>query len=72
MAVAAEARRSGIGRRLMAAAEAEARDRGAAEVVLHAQRQAEPFYAACWYRAEGDTFEEEGIPHVVMRKAVRR
>lgn len=72
MAVAEGARRGGVGRRLLTAAEAEARGRGAREVALHAQRQAEPFYVACWYRAEGATFMEEGIPHVTMRKAILR
>jgi predicted GNAT family N-acyltransferase len=71
MAVDPLLRRTGVGRRLVAAAEDEAARQGACEVVLHAQRQAEPFYAACGYLAEGDTFLEEGIPHVLMRKRLR-
>jgi predicted GNAT family N-acyltransferase len=68
MAVRAEHRRSGIGGRIIAAAEHEAREGGAREIVLHAQRRAEAFYAAVGFVAEGGTFEEERIPHVLMRK----
>jgi predicted GNAT family N-acyltransferase len=68
MAVEQNLRRTGIGTDLIAEAEREAQRQGATEVLLHAQRQVEEFYAACGYRAEGDTFLEEGIPHVQMRK----
>jgi predicted GNAT family N-acyltransferase len=70
MAVVASRRRGGAGRRLMDAAVAVARERGAREVVLHAQRRAEAFYAACGFRPEGGTFDEEGIPHVLMRRSL--
>lgn len=72
MAVARSHRRTGAGRRLLAAAEHLARERGAGQILLHAQRQAEEFYAACRYRPEGPTFDEEGIPHVRMRKSIPR
>jgi predicted GNAT family N-acyltransferase len=68
MAIEQNRRRTGIGTDLLAEAEREAHRQGSAEVVLHAQRQVEGFYAACGYVAEGDTFLEEGIPHVQMRK----
>jgi predicted GNAT family N-acyltransferase len=68
MVVEQPLRRTGIGTRLVAAAEQEARQRGASEIILHAQVQVEPFYAACGYRAEGEEFLEEGIRHVLMRK----
>jgi predicted GNAT family N-acyltransferase len=68
MAVEPTLRRTGIGTRLVAAAEDEARRRGASEIILHAQLPVEPFYAACGYRAEGEEFLEEGISHVLMRK----
>jgi predicted GNAT family N-acyltransferase len=68
MVVERSLRQTGIGTDLLAEAEREAVRRGAPEVVLHAQRQAEGFYAACGYEAEGDVFLEEGIPHVQMRK----
>jgi predicted GNAT family N-acyltransferase len=68
MVVEHNLRRTGIGRELLAEAELEAERQGATQVVLHAQREAEDFYAACGYRTEGDPFLEEGRPHVQMRK----
>jgi predicted GNAT family N-acyltransferase len=68
MAVDRRVRRSGVGARLLAGAEREARDRGAAEMVLHAQRQAEAFYASNGYIAEGETFMDANIEHVRMTK----
>jgi predicted GNAT family N-acyltransferase len=68
MAVDATLRGTGIGTDLVKEAEREAARQGASEVTTHAQREAEGFYATCGYVAEGDTFLEEGIPHVLMRK----
>src|SRR5262245_1540119 len=68
MAVERRLRGRGVGDRLLAGAEQEVRRRGATEMVLHAQRQAEPFYAANGYVAEGDTFTEAEIDHIRMRK----
>jgi predicted GNAT family N-acyltransferase len=68
MVVDRRVRRNGVGGRLLAGAEREARERGATEMVLHAQRRAEPFYAHHGYVPEGDTFLEAEIEHVRMRK----
>lgn len=68
VAVLPELRRAGIGGALMAALEADARRRGLAEVVLHAQVQVIPFYQRLGYVAEGDVFSEAGIPHRRMRR----
>jgi predicted GNAT family N-acyltransferase len=70
MAVDPRLRRLGVGARLLEGAEREARDRGARQMVLHAQRRAEAFYASQGYLAEGDTFLEAEIEHVRMRKAL--
>jgi predicted GNAT family N-acyltransferase len=70
MAVDRRLRGRGVGGRLLAGAEREAIHRGASEMVLHAQRRAEPFYAGHGYVAEGDTFMEAEIKHVRMRKAL--
>jgi predicted GNAT family N-acyltransferase len=70
MVVDRRLRGRGVGARLLAGAEREARERSAAEVVLHAQRHAESFYAANGYVSEGDTFLEAEIEHVRMRKAL--
>ena len=68
MAVDRRVRRNGVGGRLLAGAEREARERGATEMVLNAQRRAEPFYTTHGYTPEGDTFLEAEIEHVRMRK----
>lgn len=68
MVVDSSLRRTGVGRELIEGAEREAQRQGAPEMVLHSQRQVEGFYAECGYIPEGETFLEEGIPHVQMRK----
>jgi predicted GNAT family N-acyltransferase len=68
MVVEENLRQTGIGSALLEEAEREAIRQEASEMVLHAQRQVEGFYAGCGYLAEGETFLSEGIPHVQMRK----
>ncbi len=68
MAVRADCRRRGVGERILALLEDLARERGLAEIELHAQAYVEPFYARAGYRAEGTHFDEAGIDHVLMRK----
>jgi predicted GNAT family N-acyltransferase len=68
VAVVDAVRRTGIGRRLLAAAEDEAARRGARQMTLHAQRSLEPFFAACGYRTEGEPFLEQGTPRLLMSK----
>ena len=70
MAVERDARGVGLGARLLDAAHAEAAAAGAREVELHAQVAVRDFYARAGYAAEGAEFEEAGIAHVVMRRAV--
>jgi predicted GNAT family N-acyltransferase len=70
MAVERQLRELGVGARLLAGAEQEAREHGSSEMLLHAQLRAEPFYAANGYVAEGETFMDAGIEHVRMRKAL--
>jgi predicted GNAT family N-acyltransferase len=70
MVVERRLRGHGVGARLLAGAEREVRERGAAEMVLHAQRRAEPFYAAHGYAPEGEIFLEAEIEHIRMRKAL--
>ncbi|MSQ33644.1 MAG: GNAT family N-acetyltransferase [Dehalococcoidia bacterium] len=68
MAVERQLRRRGIGGRILGFLEAEAKRRGLAEAVLHAQTYVQGFYADHGYVAEGDVFLEAGIPHIAMRK----
>lgn len=59
------ARGTGLGARLMRAAMDFAGD---AECVLDAQTYAEGFYARFGFRRAGEEFDEDGIPHVTMRR----
>jgi predicted GNAT family N-acyltransferase len=68
MVVERNLRETGIGTKLVEEAEREAVRQESVEMVLHAQRAVEGFYASCGYTAEGGTFLEEGIEHVKMRK----
>jgi predicted GNAT family N-acyltransferase len=68
MAVAQERQRTGVGRHLLAHAEVWAQTSGFQLMVLNARLGAEGFYAAYGYRAEGEVFEENTVPHVKMSK----
>jgi len=68
MAVEHDARGSGIGAALLAAAERSAMDAGARSMRLHAQRYVEDLYARAGYTPYGEPFVEEGIPHIAMEK----
>jgi len=70
VAVRAALRRAGIGRRLMERAAAIAAEQGFAEILLHAQVSVADFYRRLGYMAEGDVFDEAGIPHIAMRKRI--
>ena len=66
MAVLAGVRGAGIGRPLLAALLAAARQRGDREVLLHAQASAVGFYARAGFTPRGPAFEEAGIAHQEM------
>lgn len=70
VAVLEAARGTGLGRLLMVVLEQEARGLGHHEVVLNAQVQVVPFYLGLGYVAEGPEFDEAGIQHRRMRKAI--
>jgi predicted GNAT family N-acyltransferase len=70
MAVSAALRDQGLGRQVLDALIAQARERGAREVVLHAQLAARNFYLRAGFAMHGEEFVEAGIPHVEMRRAV--
>jgi predicted GNAT family N-acyltransferase len=72
MAVLKELRRCGVGRAVMEELTRVAADRGATRLVLHAQVQAIPFYAALGFRVVGDEFMEAGIPHRRMERTVSK
>jgi len=66
MAVRADCRRAGIGRRLVQAASDLLVERGCTRIVLHAQVRALGFYEALGFRARGERFTEAAIEHVFM------
>lgn len=70
MAVSQAVRGSGVGREVLEALMKAARARGDHEVLLHAQTSAAPFYARAGFTPRGAEFEEAGIPHVEMTRAL--
>jgi YbgC/YbaW family acyl-CoA thioester hydrolase len=70
MAVLAPMRGGRIGRALLDALLQYARERGDREALLHAQLGAAPFYTRAGFVARGPVFEEAGIPHVEMVRAL--
>lgn len=70
MAVLAPARGTGIGTALLGALMQAARERGDREVMLSAQTHAVPFYARLGFAVEGAIYQEAGIDHVDMRRAL--
>ncbi len=66
MAASRVLRGSGLGKSVLRTLMAAARGRGEREVVLHAQRSAESFYAGLGFTVRGEPFEEAGITHIEM------
>jgi predicted GNAT family N-acyltransferase/predicted GNAT family acetyltransferase len=70
MAVAAEARGTGVGAAVLARLEQRAAERGIRELELHAQLHARGFYDRAGWTPVGDVYLEAGIEHLSMRKAL--
>ncbi len=70
MAVDQAVRGGGVGRAVLDALMQAARSRGDREVLLHAQTSAAPFYAKAGFVPRGEEFEEAGIPHLEMVRAL--
>ena len=70
VAVSRVLRGSGVGLQIVQALLDAAAQRGAQEVMLHAQRSAEGFYRRAGFTARGDYFEEAGIAHLEFFKAL--
>jgi predicted GNAT family N-acyltransferase len=68
VAVESSRRGEGIGRELMAHAEAYAADEGYERVRLDAQVPVVGFYERLGYEVRGEEFEDAGIPHRRMEK----
>lgn len=70
MAVLRSLRGTGLGGRILLALMAAAAQRGDRQVMLSAQTHALAFYARHGFVAEGPVYDEVGIPHQAMRRAV--
>jgi predicted GNAT family N-acyltransferase len=68
VAVLREARGRGQGLVLMLAVMDQARRQGFTEAVLDSQTYAVPFYERLGFAAEGEEFDDAGIPHYRMRR----
>jgi predicted GNAT family N-acyltransferase len=72
LAVSADARKNGIGTKLMEFAAAAVAQRGIKTIVLNAQYAARHFYTKLGYNEEGKVFSDAGIPHICMKKLLVR
>ena len=70
MATSRLVRSSGVGRQVLDALIDAARSRGVSELMLHAQTNAQNFYLRAGFAPHGAVFEEAGIPHIEMRRAL--
>lgn len=68
VAVVQAARGRGLGLRIMQAVLEEARSQGFATAMLDSQTYAIPFYDKLGFIAEGEEFDDAGIPHRLMRR----
>jgi predicted GNAT family N-acyltransferase len=70
MAVVQTMRGSHVGRSVLDALMKAARERGDHEALLHAQLSAAPFYARAGFSERGAPFDEAGIAHIEMMRAL--
>jgi YbgC/YbaW family acyl-CoA thioester hydrolase len=70
MAVVPSMRGSRVGRSVLDALLQAARQRGDHEALLHAQTSAAPFYLRAGFVERGEPFEEAGISHIEMVRAL--
>ena len=72
MAVVRDYRGKGVGSALLNALVAQAQHSGFTEVILHAQTHAKDFYAVHDFIEEGELFYEAKIPHIKMRRNLKK
>ena len=70
MATLQAVRGSGVGRAVLEALLAAARQRGDAGCVLHAQLGAQPFYLRAGFQPRGPVFDDAGIAHIEMARGL--
>lgn len=72
LAVLPTVRGQGLGKRIMEKALEIAATNNIQEVVIHAQQYVMGLHQKLGFEPEGEIFEEAGIPHVKMRKKIKR
>ncbi|PHJ67555.1 acetyltransferase [Nostoc linckia z18] len=70
LAVLSTARGQGIGKKIMENALSFIASKNIREVVIHSQEYIKSFYQKLGFVEEGEIFEEAGIAHIKMRKAL--
>jgi N-acetylglutamate synthase-like GNAT family acetyltransferase len=70
MAVDTTVQGKGVGARIVSFSENLGRERGFAELFMHARDAVMGFYTKCGYKVRGEQFFEVGIPHHIMYKAL--
>ena len=70
VAVLMEYRKMHLGSRLMQELEDIAKANGARIIEVSSQCRAQKFYESCGYNAHGQTYDDEGCPHIRMEKNV--
>ena len=70
MAVDTSLQGQGAGSKILAFAEEQARAAGFTELMMHARKEAVPFYHKNGYAVRGDEFVEVGIAHYEMFRAL--
>lgn len=70
MAVDRDWRGRGVGAAMLEALISAARARGDSRIELHAQLHAAPFYDRQRFERVGDVYEEAGIAHITMQRAL--
>ena len=63
MAVLAQFREKGVGKQILQKLVDLATSQGVREIILHSQVSAIPFYEKLGFQAQGDIYDEAGIPH---------
>ncbi|MED3498827.1 GNAT family N-acetyltransferase [Brevibacillus agri] len=71
VAVLKDERGTGLGRQIMIVMEEAAKELGFDSLKLNAQTHAQRFYEKLGYEPHGDVFDEAGIEHIAMVKALR-
>lgn len=70
LAVVKTSRGQGIGAKMMGEAEKVVKNQGADSLILHAQVRAKEFYKKLGYAEFGEIEDDEGCPHIWMRKSL--